>query len=301
LATIPILCNETAGSAGGVRARLLSAFAGTGVAIELRAVPPHEIAEAVREESRRGVEVVGVSGGDGTLSSAAGAVVESGIAMAVFPGGTLNHFAATLGVLDCDSAVHALLAGSPARVDVGEVNGRIFLNGLSLGLYPRQLRIRRRWRPLLGKWPAAGLAGAVSLGTFGRHRLLVESPALSSQVLSPLVWVGVGRGTFQRPTPGQRDVAAGVLEMVVVSARSRLRMTRLAARALRKGGDGLSVCRTEKDCTVHRAEHFTVRGVEEGELDAGIDGELARLTSPVRLRVLPGALRTFLGPEHPST
>jgi diacylglycerol kinase family enzyme len=299
LATIPILCNQNSGSATGIRSRLEAAFAGTGLGAEWIIVHPDEIAAAVQSEITRGAEVLGVAGGDGTISTAAGAIVAAGAALAVFPGGTLNHFAAALGVRDCDAAVRAVLDGNPTRVDVGEVNGRVFVNGLSLGFYPRQLRIRRRWRPVLGKWPAAVGAGMVSLAGFDRHRLRVRSPALTSQVVSPLLWVGVGRGTFVRPGPGRRDLSAGVLEMVVVSARSRLRVMRLGIRTIRRHGNGLEVCRDEKDCTIHRAERFTVTGMDESELDAGIDGELARLVSPVELRLLPGALRTFLGPEHP--
>ncbi len=114
------------------------------------------------------------AGGDGTVSTLASIVVEhavehavehgasNNVVLGVLPLGTLNHFAKDAGIpTDLDEAVKTLTAGRTATVDVGEVNGRVFLNNSSIGLYPRlvrerdRLRGRGRW-----KWTAMALAAA---------------------------------------------------------------------------------------------------------------------------------------------
>ena len=78
------------------------------------------------------------AGGDGTINAVAAAIVDADKALGVLPFGTMNHFAKDLNIpLDFDGAIETIVAGHVTRVDVGDVNGRIFVNNSSLGLYPR--------------------------------------------------------------------------------------------------------------------------------------------------------------------
>ncbi|MEO7009675.1 MAG: diacylglycerol kinase family protein, partial [Caldimonas sp.] len=116
-----------------------------------------ELATCIETAIAQHPAVIVAGGGDGTISSVGAALVDSAIALGVLPLGTLNHFARDAGVsLDLERAVDAIVNGRPTPVDVGEVNGRIFLNNSSLGLYPDIVRDRERQQKRLGrgKWPA---------------------------------------------------------------------------------------------------------------------------------------------------
>ena len=78
-----------------------------------------------------------VGGGDGTLGSAASALAGTEVALGVLPLGTLNHFAKDLGLpIELDAAMDTVAANKPVAIDVAEVNGRVFLNNSSIGIYP---------------------------------------------------------------------------------------------------------------------------------------------------------------------
>ncbi|WP_227983762.1 phosphatase PAP2 family protein [Nocardia spumae] len=119
-----------------------------------------EIDARVRDGS---VRALGVLGGDGTVSAVAEAAVRHGLPLAVFPGGTLNHFARDIGADDAAATMTALTSGRIARADTARVRlddgtERMVVNTASLGGYPDFVRLRERWEHRIGKWPAAAVA-----------------------------------------------------------------------------------------------------------------------------------------------
>lgn len=112
-------------------------------------------------------DVVGVSGGDGTVNAVAHAAHAAGRPLLVVPGGTLNHFAHALGVHDVDGASAVIERGRLAAVDVARIAGRTFLNTASFGVYPELVARRERLERRIGKWPALALA---LLSVLGRAR-----------------------------------------------------------------------------------------------------------------------------------
>ncbi|MFD4180011.1 phosphatase PAP2 family protein [Rhodococcus sp. NPDC058514] len=120
----------------------------------------NQLLDAIARERPR---ALGVCGGDGTVVTAAAAAIRSDLALAVFPGGTLNHFARDAGVEDIEATRDALASGRAVLLDVADVcvDGRTplpFVNTASLGGYPDAVRLRERWEPRIGKWPAAAAA-----------------------------------------------------------------------------------------------------------------------------------------------
>lgn len=88
-------------------------------------------------------DAIVVGGGDGTVSAAASAAAASGIALGILPLGTMNLFARSLRLpLEMKAAAEALASGATGRVDIGEVNGRLFIHHVTLGLHPRMIRVR---------------------------------------------------------------------------------------------------------------------------------------------------------------
>src|SRR5205823_6107275 len=97
-----------------------------------------EIVNLTRRAVEKNCQPVIAGGGDGTINAVASVLVDTDRTLGVLPLGTLNHFARDLKIpLDVESAARVCLEGREARVDVGEVNGRVFLNNASLGLSPQ--------------------------------------------------------------------------------------------------------------------------------------------------------------------
>ena len=121
-------------------------------------------------ERGRWVRAVGVAGGDGTVAAAAAVADRYALPLVVVPAGTLNHFARDVGIYDTQEAVDATRAGEAVAVDLAMVeahpgrdsdpqdpsviNTRYFLNTASIGSYPDLVRLREKWQPRWGKWPA---------------------------------------------------------------------------------------------------------------------------------------------------
>ena len=95
-----------------------------------------DLAELARAAVARGADVLGMAGGDGSLATVAAIAAEHDLAFVAVPAGTRNHFALDVGV-DRDDVIGALdaFSGLERRIDVGRVNGRPFLNNVSLGIY----------------------------------------------------------------------------------------------------------------------------------------------------------------------
>jgi undecaprenyl-diphosphatase len=137
-----------------------------------------DVAAVMRDAAERG-EVLAVGGGDGTVSCAAGIAVETGVPLAVFPGGTFNHFAKDIGCETVERTVEAIREGTVTCVDVLRVNetGTV-INTASIGAYPAFVRTREKLEHKIGK----PLAGAYALF----HTLRREAPvriAFDNQVL----------------------------------------------------------------------------------------------------------------------
>lgn len=179
---------------------------------------------------------LGVVGGDGTVNRAAVVAMRHGLPLAVFPGGTLNHFAYDLGVEDVHATVRALTEGDAVRVDLGRFTPGVagpgsvghFLNTFSLGVYPELVRVREHWAPRVGGWPAGVLAALKVLR--GGHPLQAEFDGRPR----PLWLLFAGNSMYQRmgPTPGRRhDLADGLLDVRIVHG-GRTPGLRLLAAAL---------------------------------------------------------------------
>ena len=119
--------------------------------------PEADVDEVFRDAAAGG-GTLGVVGGDGTINAAANAAIDADCPLAVFPGGTLNHFARDLGLETIDDAVAAVRDGALVTVDVGLIDGRPFLNTASFGSYTTFVTKRERLEGRIGKWPAMCVA-----------------------------------------------------------------------------------------------------------------------------------------------
>lgn len=152
-----VILNQAAGtlvasSSGDEEHRIRAGFTAGGVDAEVRKVDGADLAAVARSAGGEGFDAVIAGGGDGTLNTIANAIAGTSIAFGVLPLGTHNHFAKELNIpLELDAAVTALARGRVIDLDVGEVNGRIFLNFSGLGLHPLVVKHRDAQRQTLGR------------------------------------------------------------------------------------------------------------------------------------------------------
>lgn len=182
----------------------------------------------------RSPKALGVCGGDGTVVTAAAAAVRHDLPLAVFPGGTLNHFARDAGVGDVASTAAAIADGSAELVDLGRIRvdggeEATFVNTASLGGYPDSVRLRERWQPRLGKWPAAALAMARVLKSAQPLKVTIDGAEHAIWML----FVGNGRYTPSDQVPMSRpEIHRGTLDVRYLLADHRFSRIRLVAAAL---------------------------------------------------------------------
>jgi diacylglycerol kinase family enzyme len=242
----------------------------------------------VLERSGNGdYDVVIAAGGDGTISTVASTVADTGRALGIIPVGTFNFFAQRLGVpLDIDQALGVIADGRVERITVGEVNGRIFINNSSIGLYPTVLRQREATYRRVGRSQmAAYLSAAVALARSPAHmdlELVVDGAGLSRT--TPLLFVGVNAQQLDAfGMKGVDCIKAGRLAMYITQPLGAPRLWKLGLSGLIKGfgdvPDLETVCGTEAVVTARRKR-----------IRVAIDGELVRLHAPLRYRSRPDAL-----------
>ena len=246
----------------------------------VRLEPGDDLADLVRDAVESGADALAAAGGDGTQAVVAAAAAEHGLPYACIPAGTRNHFALDLGVDrdDLVGALDALVDGRARLVDLAEVNGRVFVNNVSLGVYAeavqrdgyRESKLRTIARTLPETLGPSGTPLDLQWeGPDGREH---RSGAVILVSNNPYRLHAVGAGTRPRMDTGTLGVAA--LTRPVDATRGR--RGRLLQWAV---------------------PEFEVRSAEP--LAAGLDGEAVVLDPPVRFRTRPGALEVRVAAQHP--
>jgi hypothetical protein len=242
-----------------------------------------DLAELVRGAVARGADGLAMAGGDGSQAIVASIASELGLPYACVPAGTRNHFALDLGV-DRDDVVGALDAfvdGGERRVDLAEVNGQVFVNNVSLGLYAEAVERPgyrdAKLRTLLDTVPdVLGPDGSgldLAWRGPGGHEHHSGAAVLVSNNLYRL-GTAVGSGTRPR-------IDDGLLGITVVSAPT----------------DGPPGRPGQRPWREWSAPQFEVGS--DHPVPAGIDGEAVMLDPPLRFRIRPGVLRVRIARKHP--
>lgn len=271
------------------RAReLVAGCVARGIEAEAHLCEGARLTQRARELAASRVDAVIAAGGDGTVSAVASGLAGSDVALGVIPLGTLNHFSKDIGIPDIETALDTIAAGHVDRVDVGEVNGRVFVNNSSIGLYPEMVihRDEQRRATGAGKWHAMFRA---ALRTLLRFPLLHVAIALAGKVMSartPIVFVGNNEYERGVATLGtRRRLDRGRLSVYTVRATRRLHMFWVLLRALFRRGQ-------PEDFEAHTVERADIV-TNKRSLTVALDGEVVRMKPPLRYRSRPGALRVL--------
>jgi diacylglycerol kinase family enzyme len=267
---------------------LVELFHSAGAPVQLRLAPSNRLSATLQAAVEERPDVIYVGGGDGTLSTAAGCLMGTNIALGAVPLGTLNHFARDLGTpLPWREAVRALARAETRLVDVGEVNGRVFINNCSIGAYAAAVQERDALRNQHGTAKGWAMARA-TLAEFRRLRRLRLRIAIGPTTLAlrtPFVVVSNNRYSGHVLDHSLRArLDEGRLWIYTTRAGRHLEILRLIWRALLRSIDqveGLDV-RPVTEATITR---------ENRALPIAADGELTDLQPPLRFRIRPQALR----------
>jgi len=285
-----LIINPRSGGGKAARFRLAEACRARGIeAVELG--PGDDLVELAERAVTGGADVIGMAGGDGSQALVAEVSARRGVAMVVVPAGTRNHLALDLGLdrADVTGALDAYGAAVERTVDLAEVNGRVFVNNVSLGLYAAIIR-SPEYRDAKIDTTLDALPDMLGRGSKpfdlrftgptgqpqerGVHVLQISNNPYGH---APGTW-----GNRPRLDTGR----LGVIALQLDGDRSAAEFLLAAARGRPEQYDGLLSW-----------EPTTFEVDSAGPIDLGLDGESIRLDPPLRFTVRPHALRVRL-PEH---
>jgi diacylglycerol kinase family enzyme len=245
-----------------------------------------DVAQLARDAADQGYDLLGVAGGDGTQALVAGIAAERGLPFLVISAGTRNHFALDLGLDREDPAkgLDALADGVEMLIDLGEANGRTFVNNISFGAYAEvvqspeyrddKTKTTLNMLPdiLMGKRGAALRVKAAGKQLEGPQAVLVSNNPYGTTDLA-----GLGR---------RARLDGGQLGVATVTVDSAGQAIRLLNRAHQRGLERFNSAEI-------------VVEADQPEIPAGIDGEAVKLTTPVHCLVHPQALRVRVPRDRP--
>ncbi|MGZ4641350.1 MAG: diacylglycerol/lipid kinase family protein [Blastococcus sp.] len=281
-----LVMNPRSGGGKVTRFGLKERAEALGAEVALLDRPGTDVQELARAAVARGCDLLGVAGGDGTQALVAQVAAEHDMPFLVISAGTRNHFALDLGLdrQDPTRCLDALRDGVEARIDLGEINGRPFVNNASFGAYAEIVenpayRDDKRGTALdtlpdllCGRRGAQLVADADGLVVDAPQALLVSNNPYEASDLA-----GMGR---------RARLDRGTLGVIAVRVDTARQAVGLLHGAHRKG--------------MLRAEaHDVMVASGDSEVPVGIDGETVQLSTPVRCTVRPGALRIRLPRDRP--
>ncbi len=274
----PVLfVNPRSGGGAAARASIAERARDRGIEIAILA-PGQDLAALAEAAVAAGADALGMAGGDGSLAVVATAAAGHGLPFVCVPAGTRNHFALDVGVdrHDLAGALDAFTDGVERRIDVAEVNGRLFLNNVSLGIYGDAVRM-------------PGYRDA-------KVRTLLQT---AEQVLGPSAQVPELRLVDEAGREHRRLAVVLVSNNPYALDHPLVRGTRPA---LDTGQLGILVLDAPDDGPLPpgqawSAPHFEVSA--PAPVHAGIDGEAVDLSPPLRFTILPAALRVRISSRHP--
>jgi YegS/Rv2252/BmrU family lipid kinase len=288
-----VLINRHGGAASRdpeTRDKVAAALKSAGVTATIELIDGGQCEVRAKAVAERGDAMLIVGGGDGTISAAASALVGTETRLGILPLGTLNHFARDLGIpAEIDAAAKLIATGKERRVDVAEMNGRIFINNSAIGLYPQMVidRDLQRKRLARSKRLAMLVASVRTLARFNHQRLTLTVNDEKARVDTPLLFVGNNDYRLDIGAPGQRDsVDDGELCVLVMRKKTRRGLIAASIRAL------LGRARSDDMVRIDGVQRLRVDS-HRGHLGVSLDGEVVRAEPPLDYRIRKQALRVI--------
>jgi len=291
---ITVLLNRGGGAVAAdqqIADKVEAALSQAGVDAHIELIDGGEYEVRCRTAAERGDALVIVGGGDGTISAAASVLAGTDTRLGILPLGTLNHFARDLGLpTDVVEAAKVIAAGVERQVDIGDMNGRTFINNSAIGLYPLMVVDRDTQRKRLGrsKRLAMLVASARTMLRFNHHRLTLQANDEKERIDTPLLFVGNNDYRLDLGGAGQREsLQDGKLFVLVMRKKTRRGLIAASIRALLNRARDDDMVRMED---VQRLRVSSSRSM----LPVSFDGEVVEAKTPLEYRIRHNALRVIV-------
>lgn len=290
---IEVIINAGSGSveSESTKQKLSELFAENGIEARINlAKDGGEIVELAEKLAKSGAEIIVAGGGDGTVSAVASKIVGTNKTLGVLPLGTLNNFSKDLGISqDLAEAVKIIAENHTHEIDVGEVNGRIFVNNSSIGLYPNIVKRREKQQRLgRGKWRSAFWAALKILNRSAFFAVKLKNETEERIVRTPFVFVGNNDYEMDFFNIGRRAVLDdGKLSVYFLHRSGRRGLFLLIARTV------LGRLRQTNDFEEISVEEITFE-TRKKKILVAFDGEVETLDAPLHYKIHPKALRVVV-------
>ena len=294
-----VLTNPNAGGRANSTADLRAAMEAAQIQADVREVAGHDLLDVATAACAEGqFDAIVAAGGDGTVSAVAAALVGRKLPLGILPTGTMNHFARDLGLpLALASAAGVIAAAHVVSVDVAQVNGRVFINNSSIGLYPQIVHERETLRQRLGRGKWIAMLTAI-LSVFRRYPTVRVRIGVGERTVlrtTPFVFIGNNRYEMNLAMLGRRQrLDAGELCVCFTNRTGRFGLFRLALRGL------FGRLEQAKDFDLLTAGEAWIE-TPRRELRVALDGEVIRLSPPLHYRIRPAALKVLVDPASLTT
>ncbi len=266
-------------------------FRACGHSIDVACIAPDEIESAIgKAAARTDIDTLIIGGGDGTQSLAAAKLAGKDIALGVLPFGTVNLLGRDLGIpLEIEDAVKALAAAEPARIDLAEVNGRLFHSLLGLGFFARLAGERQKARHQFPFARSIAFVVALSRAVTRASAMEMTFETEGRRITKHSSAILITNNSYREQPIKRARLDEGVLEINIVRGARQ-------ATLLRAGFDLVAGRWRREDSTEQIAVREIVITARRSKVRASLDGEDVMLDSPLKLRVRPQAL-TVLRPR----
>ena len=257
----------------------------------IKEVSGEELNAAVEEILSQSPDIIVVSGGDGSISSVAELIIDKNIPLGILPSGTYNHFAKDAGIpLSLKESVKIIAESSPSKIDTGEVNGKIFINNSSVGLYPKAVKLReailRKWGGT--KWAAMFIAMITMFKRFPLFTVKVDTGNLADSFITPFIFIGNNEYKFEMFNLGKRATFnGGKLFLYTANVTSRFGILKMVFYNF------INKLNQTKNFDLKVIEKVTLE-TKSKKVKVAIDGEIFNLTPPLNYKILPKKLSVFI-------
>lgn len=273
-----------------VRQTIAQGLPGAEIALLKGSEISSRVDRALAEKSH---DIIIAGGGDGSVASIAGKLAGRDVALGVLPLGTMNMVAKAARIdLDLAGAARQLAGGTIAAVDIGRVNGEVFLHHVSFGLQPRMVRVREKigYRSRLTKMFSGAVALTAVLSRPRPVKMIGSFDGKYSRLRAPMLAVSNNISTSARPgVPARLD--GGELGVYALRATHWMQYVRLAFAALRgrwKEDELVEVS------TAHRVRLTPFKKRQRAKMLASVDGELRYFKAPINIEIQPLAINLVM-------
>jgi diacylglycerol kinase family enzyme len=291
-----VVINSAAGSvikpeSTAFRQQLQTLFKIYELKADIHWIEPADLPAALKQCQKMHIKKIIIGGGDGTVNTAANILADTSTVLGVLPLGTFNHFAQDLGIpLDLEKAVQNLARSTPRLVDVAEVNGRVFVNNASLGIYPYAVRRREIYQQQLGI-PKIAAMGYALLNAFWylplfESRMIINE--IETPIKSPFIFIGNNRYVIESFGIVQRRLLnEGQLSLFYTHRPKRLTLIKIACQSLIMNRNDIG------DLEQIMAPTVVVYSSSNKSVKLTVDGEVITLPSPLHFCIRPQTLKVL--------